>query len=147
MGSPYGQVKRAEVNQLSASGICLLTVNIISVVLISIMHKTPSPVQSSINWTIFGCRESQNTDANANNGNLIHIKLSAKAKAGRGLNMLETNKAHQKANIALTQKFFSQDQSRMNVDRTRNAKPMLVTQMSAGLRSIRKKRGPSNQKK
>ena len=147
MGSPYGQVKRAEVNQLSSSGICFNNVNIISVVFINIIHKTPSPVQSSINWTIFGCRESQNTDANANNGNLIHIKLSIKAKAGRGLNMLETNKVTQKANIALTQNDFSQDQSRMNVDRTRNAKPMLVTQISAGLRSTRKKRGPSNHKK
>ena len=74
------------------------------------MHKSPNPVQSSIELTILRSFENQNTDAKTNNGNLIQITLSMKANIGKGLNALEINKVIQNASIVLTQNCLSQDQ-------------------------------------
>jgi len=47
----------------------------------------------------------------------------------------------------LTQKTLSQAPSRFTSDRTTNAKARMLSQISAGVRSIKRIKGPYNQKR
>ena len=75
--------------------------------------------------------------ATAYNGNLIHTKPSPKEKIGIGLNTADIRDIIQNKKAYLNQIILIHDQSFVKKDLDKNTTTIKVTQISAGLLSVR----------
>ena len=84
--------------------------------------------------------------AKAKSGNLIQIKASPNEYSRLSESSADTIEKPQKANNARTQLLESQNHWRFVIDQPKKDNPQIVNQTSAGVRSIKRKKGPNRKK-
>jgi hypothetical protein len=81
--------------------------------------------------------------AKAKSGNLIQPNASPREYSTFSESSAETREKHQKVNNACTQRWESQNHCRLIIELIKKDRLQTVNQISAGVRSIRRKNGPN----